>query len=169
MTTPTHRDPQALLVQSHRMVRGMWLAVFALVVAIWIAVPFVMTWPREGGRNGMVFAVIFYAVGLTDIALGLWMKGLALSPGRHAGARSREEVVAGLTWPWLIAVTMAPTPAVLGVAHFAMYADRGALSVLCVLSLIALAVSWPSLDRWQEVLRVTRSSMTARQSPRSVT
>lgn len=156
MTTPTHRDPQALLIQNHRMVRGMWLALFALVVAAWIAVPLVISWPRAAGQNGTLFALIFYGVGLADIALGWLMKWTALLPGRHAGARSLEEVVTGLTGPWLIATVVALTPAVLGLAHFTMYADRGALSVLCVLSLIALAVSWPSLDRWQEVLRVTR-------------
>ncbi|MDI6773558.1 MAG: hypothetical protein QME77_13380 [bacterium] len=153
MTNPTHRDPESLLIQSHRIVRGIWLAVFALVVAIWIAVPLVLTSPRPASQDGTLLAVIFYAVGLGDVALGWWMKRLALSPGRHAGARSLEEVVAGLTGPWLIAAAMAPTPAVLGLAHFTMYADRGALSVLCVLSLIALAVSWPSLDRWREILK----------------
>lgn len=156
MPTPTHRDPQLLLTQTHRIVRGIWLAEFALVVAFWVVLPIVMTGPRPTGQAGTLFALIFYAVGLTDIALGLWMRGLALSPGRYAGARSREAVVAGVAGPWLIATATAATPAVLGVVHWTMFADRGVLSVLCALALIALAVSWPSLDRWQEVLTVTR-------------
>lgn len=153
MTTPTHRDPQSLLIQTWRVIRGLWLAEVALVVAIWVAVPLILRGPREAVQDGGLLALIFYAVGLGDVALGWWMKHLALSPGRHAGARSREEIVGGVAGLSLVAVAMAVTPAVLGIAHFAMYVDRGVLSVMCVLSLTALALSWPNLDRWREILK----------------
>ncbi|MDQ7840786.1 MAG: hypothetical protein RDU83_07130 [bacterium] len=156
MTSPNHRDPESQLARMHRLVRGMCLAAFGMVIAIWVAVPVLLPGPRESDMDGRILALIFYAVGLADVALGWWMKNLALSPGRHVRAGSREEVVGGVAGLSMVAVAMAATPAVLGVAHFAIFGDRGALNVLCVLSLAALALSWPSLDRWQEVLRVTR-------------
>ncbi len=98
--------------------------------------------------GGGLFALIFYAVGLTEIAFGLWMKARALSPGRHSGARSSGEILAGIFVPSLLAVAMSVTAALLGVAHFAMFADRTVLSVLCVLSLIGLALARPNMERW---------------------
>ncbi|MBM3470878.1 MAG: hypothetical protein FJX73_08820 [Armatimonadetes bacterium] len=162
MVAPLDRDrSRAALVQNCRFVRGWCLAELAMVVAIWVMVPLVLRGPREPGTDGRLLALIFYAVGLGDVAFGLWLKRLALARGRYTGARSYEEIVGGLTGQSLIAVVTAVTPAVLGIAHFAMYVDRGVLSVLSVLCLIGLALSWPSLDRWQEILEETRIERSA--------
>lgn len=154
MATPDRGDPQAVMFQTWRVIRGLWLAEAALVVAVWVAVPLVLPGPRETVQDGGLFALIFYAVGLVDIALGWWMRERALSPGRYSDVRSSEEILAGIFVPSLLAVAMSLTPAVLGVVHFAMFAGRGALSVLCVLSLIGLALARPNLERWQEILNV---------------
>ncbi len=153
MAAPDQGDPKAVLLQFGRVVRGLWLAEVALVVAAWAAVPLLLPGPRGSAQDGGLFALIFYAVGLTEIAFGLWMKGRALSPGRYSGARSSGEIVAGILGPSLLAVAMSLTPAFLGVVHFAMFADRTVLSVLCVLSLIGLALARPNVERWQEILK----------------
>lgn len=160
MVAPLDRDrSRAALVQNCRFVRGWCLAELAMVVAIWVVVPPVLRGPRESSTDGRLFALIFYIVGLGDVAFGWWLKRLALSRGRYTGARSYEEIVGGLMGPSLIAAVTAVTPEVLGIAHFAMYADRGVLSVL---SLIGLVLSWPSLDRWQEILGETRIERSAK-------
>jgi hypothetical protein len=52
----------------------------------------------------------------------------------------------------MAAVTLSLTPAILGLVLYFVFGNRTGLSVLCVLSLIGLALHRPRQDRWQEIL-----------------
>ncbi len=155
MRTSSGSYPEAVVLQGWRILRTAWLAEMALVVACWIGVPVVL--PRSGNPGQAVgpLALIFYTVGLADIALGLWLKQRALVTRQQTRTHSTEELLSRIFSGSLVAVTSAITPALLGVVLYAGWGSRRALSVLCVLSLIGLWVLRPRLDQLQELIKTT--------------
>lgn len=143
-------NPQAALIQSLRVVQVLWLAELVLVAAIWLASPLVASAPRVANGTGSIIALALYIVGLADIILGLWLRERAF--GRARAARSAVEALGRIVGPSLVSVTLALTPAILGLVLYLVFGNRTGLGVLCVLSLIGLAVHRPRQDRWQEIM-----------------
>lgn len=139
-----------------RLIYTLWLVELGLVIVIWLGVPLVV--PRSGDVDAAVnlIALIFYAAGLAEIAFGWWMNARALAPDRLTGARSTEEALGRIVGSSLVAVTLAATPAFLGLVLYLALGHRAGLGVLCVLSLIGLAILRPRREQWQELLMVTR-------------
>ncbi|MGH2373594.1 MAG: hypothetical protein ACRDIC_08995 [bacterium] len=148
-------NPQAALIQSLRVVQALWLVELVLAAAIWLLVPLFAPGPRAADGTGGIIALAFYAVGLADIIFGVWLRERAFGQARAAAARSAPEVLGRIVGPSLAAVTLALTPAILGLMLYLVFGNRAGLSVLCVLSLIGLALHRPRQDRWQEILSPT--------------
>lgn len=149
-STPT--DPQAALTQSLRVVQILWLVELALVAAAWVLLPLLISGPRAANGTGRIAALIFYGVGLADIVVGVGLKERAFASARAAANRSAQEALGRIVGPSLAGVTMALTPAILGIVLYFVFGNRAGLGVLCVLSLIGLVLHRPRLDRWQEIL-----------------
>lgn len=145
-------NPQAAMIQSLRVVQLVWLIQFVLVAAIWILFPLLASGPRGADGASGTIALAFYAVGLADIIFGLWFRERAFAQARAAAARSAPEALGRLVGPSMAAVTLSLTPAILGLVLYLVFGNRTGLSVLCVLSLIGLALHRPRQDQWQEIL-----------------
>lgn len=152
-------DPRAGLLQSWRLVHMLWFTELAVVLVAWLVLPLVV--PRSGAGPASRYppsgtmAFLFYAVGLADIGLGWWMRERAFAAAR--GARSALEALGRIVGPSLVVVTLAQTPAILGIVLYLGFGNRAGLSVLCVLSLIGLALHRPRLDQWQQILNAAGS------------
>ena len=132
------------LRQSYEMVRRLWWIQWGVVLALWLLAPLVL--PPGRGRPVPGLALIFYAVGVVDLAMA-W--GLRLRAA--ATPATREEPAARLRrllGPTMASVTVAVTPAVLGLVLYLVVGDRVAQHVLSALSVAALGVARPRADDW---------------------
>ncbi len=118
-----------------------------------VGLPFVLPRAEQPGQLGETTAFIFYTVSLADLAIGWWLRSRAFARARQLPAPSADEVARRLAGPALMAVTLADTPAMFGLVSYVAFGNRGALNVLCVLSLIGLALLRPNPDQWQDIVR----------------
>ncbi len=145
-------DLQAGLIQSWRVVHTIWLVELGFVVAVWLLLPLEISRSRAADGIGRTVALVFYAVGLADIAVGWWLREHSFARARAAAKRTAQEALGRIVGPSLAAVTLTLTPAIFGIVLYLVFGNRTGLSVLCGLSLIGLALHRPRLDRWQEIL-----------------
>ena len=149
------RDEDANAVRaSWRVVYTVWLAELAVVVAIWMGVPFAVPRGESEASGASLIAWIFYGIGLGDVALGWWFKERALAASRGSTA---AEAMGRLLGPSMVAVTLAMTPALLGLGLYLVFGYRLGFSVLCALSVAGFWLSRPRLEHWQEMVDANRS------------
>lgn len=139
---PHDRTPGVELRQSYEIVRKLWWIQGGVVLTLWVLAPLVL--PPGRARPAPGLALIFYAVGVVDIAVA-WAMRL------RAAAAAREEPAARLRrllGPTMTGVAVSVTPAVLGLVLYLAFGDRTAQNVLSALSVVALGVARPQADDW---------------------
>ncbi|MGQ0549967.1 MAG: hypothetical protein ACT4PY_09920 [Armatimonadota bacterium] len=145
-------DLRAGVTKTWRMVNILWLQEIVVVLAAWVVLPLVLSRRSGSGDVSGVISLLFYAVGLADLVAGWWLRERAFAAARRMAAQSADAALGRIVGASLFAVPMAVTPAILGVVFYLTFGDRVGLSVLCVLSLIGLALHRPRFDQWQAIL-----------------
>ncbi|MDR7481035.1 MAG: hypothetical protein QN183_12305 [Armatimonadota bacterium] len=141
---PHDRTPGVDLRQSYELIRKLWWIQWGVVLALWLLVPLELPPGRARPMPGL--ALIFYAVGVVDIAVvwGMRLRAAAApGPREEPAARLRR-----LLGPTITGVAVSVTPAVLGLVLYLVFGDRAAQSVLSALSVVALGVARPRANDW---------------------
>lgn len=150
MVSPTP-DPEAILRQGWKVVSRQWLIQVAVVVAAGLGLPLVWSGPATSGERSPLFTWIFLAVGVADLAIGWWFRARVL-PTRLRAAGSAAEAAGIVTGMSILIVSLAITPAFLGVALY-LSGDRQGFAWLCALSLAGHWVFRPRHGDWQAMIR----------------
>jgi hypothetical protein len=145
-------DLQAGLIQSWRVVRVLWLVGLVMAAFLWLILPLVVSRPARSGGPAQIIGLLFYAVGLADIIVGWYLRDRAFAGARADRTRSPQQALGRIVGPSLVAITLAQTASVLGAVLYLAFGNRAGLSVLCVLSLIGLALNRPRVDQWHDIL-----------------
>ncbi|MDR7556108.1 MAG: hypothetical protein QN157_10945 [Armatimonadota bacterium] len=141
---PHDRRSGVDLRQSYEMVRRLWWIQWGIVLALWGLAPLVLLPGR--GRPVPGLALIFYAVGVVDLAVAWGMRlRAAATPGTQEDPAARLRRLLG---PTLASVTVSVTPAVLGLVLYLVFGDRSAQHVLTALSVVALGIARPRAADW---------------------
>ena len=145
-------DADAILRQGLRLVSIQWMIQVAVVLAIGLVTPVVVKPAVEPGAPSRLLTVIFVAVSLLDLVIAWWFKARVL-PANLRKARTDAEAAGMMAGPAIVFVSLAITPAFLGLALYLTQGDHVALSILFALSLIGHWLLKPRYEEWQAMVR----------------
>jgi len=150
MRNAPHVD--AILRQALRLVSIQWMVQVAVVLAIGLVTPLVVTPSVEPGAASRFLTAIFVAVSLVDLVIAWWLKARVL-PTSLRSARTDAEAAGMMAGRSVVFVGQAITPALLGLALYLTQGDHVGLGTLFALSLVGHWLLKPRHEEWQAMVR----------------
>ena len=141
-------DADAVLRQGLRLVSIQWTIQVAVVLAIGVVTPLVVKPAEAPGAASRFLTAIFVVVSLLDLAIAWWFKARVL-PANLRRARTDAEAAGMIAGPAFVFVSLASTPALLGLALYLTQGDRVGLGVLFTISLAGHWLLKPRYEEWQ--------------------
>lgn len=144
-------DADAILRQGLRLVSVQWTIQVAIVLAIGLVTPVVVARAVEPGAPSRLLTVIFGVVSLLDLVIAWWFKARVL-PANLRRARTDAEAAGMIAGPAIVFVSLAITPALLGLALYLTQGDQVGLGVLFALGLAGHWLVRPRHEEWQAMV-----------------